>query len=76
MDDQILPIAQFAAYLEVGREDPLPTAMAGQIESDLWKAYKTVAEKHRHFAMRKVRHRREIYPVFRDLFKKESAKAA
>jgi uncharacterized protein len=31
---------------------------------------------HRHFAMRKAVDASQIYPVFRDLFKKEGAKAA
>ena len=31
---------------------------------------------HKHFAMRKATEPSQIYPVFRDLFKKEGAKAA
>jgi hypothetical protein len=70
MEEAILPIAQYVAYLEVGRDEAPTSAIAHQIESDLWAAYAPVAAKHRHFVMRKVRHRREIYPVFRELFQR------
>jgi len=70
MEEAILPIAQYFAYLEVGRDEAPTSAIAHQIESDLWAAYKPVAATHRHFVMRKVRHRREIYPVFRELFQR------
>jgi uncharacterized sporulation protein YeaH/YhbH (DUF444 family) len=71
MQDEILPIAQYVAYLEVGREDlPIPGS-AGAIESDLWGAYKELTPKHRNFVMRQVHHRREIYPVFRELFQRK-----
>ena len=40
--------------------------------TDLWQAYAEIAGAN-HFVMRKVHHRREIYPVFRELFKKTLA---
>jgi uncharacterized protein len=68
MSDAVLPIAQYVAYIEVGPEDPpIPISL-----SELWKAYQKLAIDHRHFAMRKVNHRREIYPVFRELFQKSA----
>jgi uncharacterized sporulation protein YeaH/YhbH (DUF444 family) len=72
LTEGILPISQYVAYLEVGREEdplalgPLPRA------SDLWGAYSQVA-KDGVFVMRKVHHRREIYPVFRELFQRRGA---
>lgn len=69
MQDAILPIAQYVAYLEVGREEfagiETVTSTTG-----LWDAYAPVSAAHPHFAMRKVSHRREIYPVFRELFQR------
>ncbi len=67
----ILPLCQYYAYLEVGhgREDK-----AGEASS-LWRAYELVAGSEERLAMRKVSHRRDIYPVFRDLFAREGAKA-
>ncbi|MGH6782207.1 MAG: YeaH/YhbH family protein, partial [Sphingomonadaceae bacterium] len=70
LQDEILPIVQYAAYLEVGREeDPMPDGTVTS-ESDLWQAYLTVRGPKGRFVMRKVHHRREIYPVFRELFQR------
>lgn len=69
MSEEILPIAQYVAYLEVGREE-FASIEAATSTTGLWDAYAPVMEAHRHFAMRKVSHRREIYPVFRELFQR------
>jgi uncharacterized sporulation protein YeaH/YhbH (DUF444 family) len=70
MKDAILPLSQYVAYLEVGREEgAIPFGVAGR-ESDLWRAYEPIAAAERRFVMRKVHHRREIYPVFRELFRR------
>jgi hypothetical protein len=45
-------------------------------EQNLWEEYAQLLEANRHFAMRKATEASMIYPVFRDLFKKEGAKAA
>ncbi|MBW8270146.1 YeaH/YhbH family protein [Caldovatus aquaticus] len=74
--DQILPICQYYAYLEVGREDGLHPVGFIPRESDLWRTYSLLRREGHPLAMRKVRHRREIYPVFRDLFRKDAAKEA
>ena len=70
MQDAILPVAQYVAYLEVGREEFPVTLGMGRAETDLWAAYQTITGKHSHFVMRKVHDRREIYPVFRELFQR------
>lgn len=73
MRDSILPISQYVAYLEVGREEdpmafgPIPRS------SDLWQAYSEVGGGDGLFVMRRVHHRREIYPVFRELFARRGA---
>ncbi len=68
----ILPLCQYYAYLEVGhaKDD------SGGEASSLWRAYELVAGSDERMAMRKVSHRRDIYPVFRELFEKSDAKAA
>jgi uncharacterized protein len=42
-------------------------------EQNLWTEYTQLLETQRHFAMRKATEANQIYPVFRDLFKKEGA---
>jgi uncharacterized sporulation protein YeaH/YhbH (DUF444 family) len=70
MNDEILPISQYVAYLEVGREEFADIETVGTA-TGLWQAYAPVSEANRNFVMRKVYHRREIYPVFRELFQRK-----
>jgi uncharacterized protein len=65
--DVILPICQYYAYVEVGMDDEEEHPGAGEPSTNLWRAYRRVPDD-APFAMRKVRHRRDIYPVFRELF--------
>jgi uncharacterized sporulation protein YeaH/YhbH (DUF444 family) len=67
LKDVILPICQYYAYVEVGMDDDDDHPGAGEPSTNLWRAYRRVGDD-QPFAMRKVRHRRDIYPVFRDLF--------
>lgn len=62
--DRILPLARYFAYVQVAEE-----------EQNLWQEYSTLLPLFPHFAMRKVSQPGEIYPVFRDLFKKEGVQA-
>ncbi len=67
----ILPMCQYYAYLEVGhaKDD------GGGEASSLWKAYELASGGEPRMAMRKVSHRRDIFPVFRELFAKDGAAA-
>jgi len=62
--DKILPLCRYFAYVQVAEE-----------EQNLWDEYATLAAETRMFAIRKVTEASQIYPVFRDLFKKEGAAA-
>lgn len=69
----ILPICQYYAYLEVGREgESFPPGFTRR-ESDLWQTYTSICRSGAPMAMRKVNHRRDIYPVFRELFQRKQA---
>lgn len=70
LKNAILPLCQYYAYLEVGhaKDD-------GGDATSLWRAYELVAGSDERMAMRKVSHRRDIYPVFRELFAKGGANA-
>ncbi len=69
LHDVILPLCQYFAYIEVGAEYK---DWLGR-ETDLWRIYKQVAQPGGNMAMRKVRVRSQIFPVFRDLFSKDHA---
>ena len=62
LEKELLPLTRYYAYIEV---PDLLTPL-----STLASSYKRIDSDH--FAMREVRERREIYPVLRDLFKRES----
>jgi uncharacterized protein len=64
LDEQLLPLVRYYAYVQVA-----------DAEQNLWEEYTQLAEAHKNFAMRKVADAQDIYPVFRDLFKKEGAPA-
>jgi len=64
LDEQLLPLVRYYAYVQVA-----------DAEQNLWEEYAQLAEGHPNFAMRKVSDAADIYPVFRDLFKKEGAPA-
>jgi uncharacterized protein len=65
LNDKLLPLCRYFAYVQVAEE-----------EQNLWEEYTQLVEANRHFAMRKATEASQIYPVFRDLFKKEGAVAA
>jgi len=60
LHQKILPLCRYFAYVQVAEE-----------EQNLWQEYEQLAEANPHFAMRKAISADQIYPVFRDLFKKE-----
>jgi hypothetical protein len=68
LTNSILPCCQYYAYLEVGRDsEHFPPGFIRR-ESDLWQTYTEICRSGAPMAMRKVGHRRDIYPVFRELF--------
>ncbi len=62
---QLLPLVRYFAYVQVADED-----------QNLWEEYSAVRETEPHFAMQKITAPEQIFPVFRDLFKKSPAGAA
>ncbi|MCK6425473.1 MAG: YeaH/YhbH family protein [Burkholderiaceae bacterium] len=65
LEQKILPLVRYYAYVQVAEP-----------EQNLWDEYARLAETAGpHFAMRKAVDASQIYPVFRDLFKKEGAPA-
>ncbi|MEQ1808082.1 MAG: YeaH/YhbH family protein [Burkholderiaceae bacterium] len=62
--ERILPLCRYFAYVQVAEE-----------EQNLWEEYAQLAGQAKVFAMRKVTEASHIYPVFRDLFKKEGVPA-
>ena len=59
--EKILPIVQYYTYVEITDGPP----------QNLWEQYTQVRDHHAHFAMQKIVTPADIYPVFRELFKKQ-----
>jgi len=71
LEDVILPMCQYFAYIEVGGEHK---DWRGR-ESELWRTYSGVVKPGGVLAMRRVRTRADIFPVFRDLFARDRVEA-
>ncbi len=57
---RIMPYVRYYAYIEITPDR----------HQSLWEAYEDVKAQHPHFAMRQIDGPADIYPVFRDLFKR------
>ncbi|MCE2946292.1 MAG: YeaH/YhbH family protein [Betaproteobacteria bacterium] len=66
LGEKIVPVCRYFAYVEI------PDGQDAR-QSSLWVEYDTLTATARNFAMRRVCERDEIYPVFHELFKKETA---
>lgn len=64
LDNKILPLVRYYAYVQVADED-----------QNLWEEYTRVRDANEHFAMQKICTPSQIFPVFRDLFKKNPVQA-
>ena len=59
LDSKLLPLCRYFAYVQVADED-----------QNLWEEYTRVRDSNVNFAMQKIVTPAQIFPVFRDLFKK------
>jgi hypothetical protein len=62
LQQQILPLVQYFAYIEI-----LP-----RHHQSLWEVYHELKETHENFAMQNIEDAKDIYPVFRSLFKQQA----
>ncbi len=60
--DSIMQAVQYYAYVEITDGEP----------QNLWQEYTQISSHHKHFAMQKIESPADIYPVFRELFKKQT----
>lgn len=67
--EQILPISQYMAYVEIDPGQRLRTGFVDSDESDLWRGYEPLSQEQENFTMRRIGEPADIYPVFHDLFR-------
>jgi uncharacterized sporulation protein YeaH/YhbH (DUF444 family) len=63
MVNTIMPMVQYFTYVEITDGPP----------QNLWEQYAQIPDQHPHFAMKKIETQADIYPVFRELFKKQTS---
>ncbi len=61
---QLLPAVRYYAYIEITERQ----------HQSLWREYSKVAQSYDNFAMKHIKKVEDIYPVFRELFRKNTAK--
>ncbi|MEL6259071.1 MAG: YeaH/YhbH family protein [Pseudomonadota bacterium] len=71
----IMPACQYFAYIEIldeAEQEFLSSDMSG---GELWTSYRGVASEWRNFAMKRIARPADIYPVFRELFRRDAKEA-
>ncbi|MEE2024560.1 YeaH/YhbH family protein [Alkalimonas mucilaginosa] len=63
MRNQILPLVRYYAYIEI----------SSRAHQSLWQQYEALLPAFENFAIQPIRDVADIYPVFRELFKKQAA---
>jgi uncharacterized sporulation protein YeaH/YhbH (DUF444 family) len=63
LSEKLMPLMRYYAYVEITPRQ----------HQSLWYAYQEVRMLHRHFAMQQIDGNQDIYPVFRELFKRREA---
>jgi len=75
LNDDIMPLCQYYAYIEILDEREMEVFASDDSGAELWRAYRTVAESWSNFATKRISKPADIFPVFRELFKKAESSA-
>jgi hypothetical protein len=75
LSDEILPICQYFAYIEVYDPRQSEIFLSSLNVSELWKDYESVKGGRPNFAMKRVFNKGDVFPVFHQLFAKTRAAA-
>jgi hypothetical protein len=73
LNGEIMPLCQYYAYIEILDEREMEVFASEDSGAELWRAYRTVAELWSNFATKRISKPADIFPVFRELFKKAEA---
>lgn len=70
--EDILPFVQYFAYVQVGRDKQYQAFYSDwNGEKPLWNSYKAIVDGFENFAMDQIGEPKDIFPVFKELFKKK-----
>jgi uncharacterized sporulation protein YeaH/YhbH (DUF444 family) len=63
LTEKILPVVRYYSYIEITKRS----------HQSLWREYERISEHFDNFALQHIRGAEDIYPMFRELFKKQAA---
>ena len=72
LTDKIMPLCQYFAYIEILDEREMEVFADKESGAELWRAYRKMLTISPSFAMTRISKPADIYPVFRELFAKQS----
>jgi hypothetical protein len=75
LNDDIMPLCQYYAYIEILDEREMEVFASEDSGAELWRAYRMIAEAWPNFATKRISKPADIFPVFRELFRKTEAVA-
>ncbi|MBV8798990.1 MAG: YeaH/YhbH family protein [Alphaproteobacteria bacterium] len=75
LNDDIMPLCQYYAYIEILDEREMEVFASEDSGAELWRAYRTVAAGWQNFATKRISKPGDIFPVFRELFRKTESAA-
>jgi uncharacterized protein len=73
LNQDLMPVCQYYAYIEILDEREMEVFSSDESGAELWRAYRTVAKQWKNFATKRIAKPQDIFPVFRELFAKETA---
>jgi uncharacterized sporulation protein YeaH/YhbH (DUF444 family) len=73
LNESIMPLCQYYAYIEILDEREMEVFASDESGAELWRAYRTVAEEWSNFVTKRISKPADIFPVFRELFRKAEA---
>jgi uncharacterized protein len=70
LNNDIMPLCQYYAYIEILDEREMEVFASEDSGAELWRAYRTVSEAWPNFATKRISKPADIFPVFREFFRK------
>ncbi len=74
MGEQIMGLVQYYAYIEIIEEAEADFLSSDDSGVELWRTYQRISRDWPNFAMKRISKPADIYPVFRELFSRDSQK--
>ena len=72
LTEKVMPLCQYFAYIEILDEREMEVFADKESGAELWRAYRKMLTISPNFAMTRISKPADIYPVFRELFAKQS----